>query len=699
MWRLATTAETQADIYSMTRRSYPRPLSTAARRNPNSLNDPFDVAQYACHLRAMSSWNRLRIARPRIATKHLLVDLAIMSISLLGAIYLRVGPSQFEHYTKTLGHYFIGIIALKVGTMIAFRCYAVMWRYISSIDAVRLAEAIFLSTALTLAVSFFIRGNLFLMPRSIFIIDAFLALVGLLGIRLTRRLIHEGSSRNRKLDTGKRTLIYGAGQNGRHLAQRIKTDSSLTHLIGFIDDDPAKEKLVIHGLPVLGASKDLESLISERHISQVIVAIPHLSGDALRSLILTTRKFNIRPRIISKVADPSARSTEKVEVVREINLADLLNHPPREIDLKSIRELIHGKCVLVTGAGGSIGSEIARQVLQYEPERLLLMDHSEFNLYQIDSELRVPTSDQQRVVPLMVDIKNVALVERAILQYSPDIIFHAAAYKHVHLVEANLESAILNNIGGTLNLLKAAQAVGVKHFVNISTDKAVNPVGVMGATKRMSELLVTAFAQTLGGARYCSVRFGNVLGSSGSLIPLLKEQIKNGGPITLTHPDMTRFFMLIPEAVALVLKASTISKPGDINILKMGEPIPIVEIAKSLLALMGKSADDVPIVFTGIRPGEKLYEELYIRGDELETEHSDILTLPNGDIPDMAKQAGTLKDVAHLSEELLRLASSSSPDARSMLSRIVKSFQTLEAEVMTETPETTLGKSIVTRTH
>lgn len=648
----------------------------------------------------MPIWNNHRVRLPRVAFKHITVDIGIMLLCLIGAIYLRVGPPQFEYYLKTLGPYAFGIVALKISTMIAFRCYAVMWRYISSIDAVRLAEAIALSTALTLAISFFIRGNLFLMPRSIFIIDALLALVGLLGVRLVRRLLHEGANRGRHNQESNRTLIYGAGQNGHHLAQRLKLDASLlTHLVGFIDDDPAKQKLVIHGLPILGTSKDLESIIREKKISQIIVAIPHLSGDALRNLVLTTKKFNIRPRVMSKVANSvGASSTSRVDVIREINLADLLNHPPREIDLKSIRELIHGKCVLVTGAGGSIGSEIARQVLQYEPSRLLLLDHSEFNLYAIDSELRLPTSEQQRVVPLMVDIKNPLLVERVIHLYSPDVIFHAAAYKHVHLVEANLESAILNNVGGTLNLLRAANTAGVKYFVNISTDKAVNPVGVMGATKRICELLVTAYSQTSGGMRYCSVRFGNVLGSSGSLIPLLKEQIENGGPITLTHPDMTRFFMLIPEAVALVLKASTISKPGDISILKMGDPIPIVEIAKSLLALMGKTEQEVPVVFTGIRPGEKLYEELYIRGDELETEHPDILTLPNGDIPDTAKQAGAIQDVLRFSEDLLQLASSGSPDARVLLNRIVKSFQTLESEAAPNVSSAALGKGL-TQTH
>lgn len=647
----------------------------------------------------MSFRNFANLRLPRVAAKHLFVDLCIILLSLAGAIYLRVGPTQFEHYITTLGSFAWLIVALKVGTMIAFRCYAVMWRYISSIDAVRLAEAIALSTALTLAISFFIRGNLFLMPRSVFIIDALLALVGLLGVRMARRLVHEGANRKSESVQGKRTVIYGAGQNGRHLAQRIKLDNSLSsQLVGFVDDDYAKQKLVIHGVPVLGTGSDLETIIRDKQVSQVIVAIPHLSGDSLRKLVSTTKKFNIRPRIMSKVSDPSARSTDKVDVVREINLADLLNHPPREIDLKSIRELIHGRCVLVTGAGGSIGSEIARQVMSYDPNRLLLLDHSEFNLYETDSELRLPTADQQRVVPLLVDLKNSTLLERVIKQYSPDVIFHAAAYKHVHLVEANLESAILNNVGGTLNLLKCALSADVKYFVNISTDKAVNPAGIMGATKRVCELLVTAFAEKINGGRYCSVRFGNVLGSSGSLIPLLKEQIKNGGPITLTHPDMTRFFMLIPEAVALVLKASTISKAGEICILKMGDPIPIVDIAKNLLILMGKSSDEVPIVFTGSRPGEKLFEELYIRGDEIETEHPDILVIPHGDIPDGTNPV-IFDDIEAMAVDLIRLAEIGNPETRVHLNKLVKQFQAASPEVGPESgPSMPLSKGL-TQSH
>jgi len=300
------------------------------------------------------------------------------------------------------------------------------------------------------------------------------------------------------------------------------------------------------------------------------------------------------------------------------------------MDLSDLRALVHGRRVLVTGAGGSIGSEICKQVMSLGPSKLLLLDHSEFNLYQADQALRISSIDASVVVPLLIDIKDYDSLHRVVAEQLPEIVFHAAAYKHVHLVEMNACSSILNNVLGTWNLLRACEAVQAKTFVQISTDKAVNPGGIMGATKRVCELLVTEVGHRTGW-RYCSVRFGNVLGSSGSLIPLLSKQIQNNEPVTITHPEMTRYFMLIPEAVSLVLRAATIGKPGEIAILKMGDPVRIVDIARSLIALMGKTKEEVPIVFTGIRPGEKMFEELYMCGNEIKTSDPDVLILPEGD--------------------------------------------------------------------
>lgn len=619
---------------------------------------------------------------PRVSLQHIAIDAVIMTISLYGALYLRVGPELFTRYASRFLFFIPVFLLIRLSTMIAFRCYAVMWRYISTVDAVRLTQAIFASTASIVAVTFFWE-SLLRLPRSVYIIEALLATIGLMGVRLYRRLLYEGQAR-KVSEMGQRTLIYGAGENGRLIAHRFKSDAGLsTHVVGFIDDDPKKTGLVLNGVRVLGKKADLPTLIEKYKVTQVLIAISPLTGEFLRDIVIATRPFNIRPRITAKLT-PEVRESNQIEIVRELNLADLLNHPPREIDLKPVLSLIRGKCVLVTGAGGSIGSELARQLATYEPRRLILLDHSEFNLYEIDRELRLATHNTERVVPLMIDLKDESSLRHAIRLYEPDIVFHAAAYKHVHLVETNPCSAILNNIGSTYNLLKYSQESGVKNFVMISTDKAVNPAGIMGATKRVCELMVTAAAKKTG-SNYCSTRFGNVLGSSGSLIPLLRQQIETGGPVTITHKDMTRFFMLIPEAVALVLKASTISKPGDISVLKMGEPIRIVDIAKSLIALMGKTEDEISIVFTGLRPGEKMFEELYIRGDELATEHPDILTLPDGDaaftgdikFTDDANDHSLMAKV----ELLLELAHQNSNEATIALNKLVKSNYIAPAEL------------------
>lgn len=313
----------------------------------------------------------------------------------------------------------------------------------------------------------------------------------------------------------------------------------------------------------------------------------------------------------------------------EPRLEDLLGRPAVNVDLGAVHNQIKNKVVMVTGGGGSIGGELCRQIIQMSPKKLLVLDHSELNLYLIDCELRSMNLDVS-VEVILADVKDQTTLRNVFEEYHPEIIYHAAAYKHVHLVEKNPYSSIINNVVGTRNVIDCSLEFGVETFVLISTDKAVNPTSVMGATKRVCELIVTEAARK-SGKRYCSVRFGNVLGSSGSLIPLLKKQVYAGGPVTITHPDMTRYFMLIPEAVKLVLKAGQISRPGDVNILKMGAPVKIVDIAMKLITLMGRKLEEVPIVFIGARPGEKLVEELYLCGNERETEHKEIMVLPNGD--------------------------------------------------------------------
>ncbi len=565
----------------------------------------------------------------RVSPKHFAADLVVILTSIFLAMYLRVGLDTYVHFIDALKLYLPFIVLIRFACMVMFGCYSVMWRYVSTVDAARLARAVALSVAIIMAFTVLVPAGLQGLPRSFYIIDGLLVTLGLMGARLYRRMLYESKAKHSTRE-GKRTLIYGAGNNGRLLANRFKSDAGCgVNLIGFIDDDNEKNGSSIGGVPVLGTRDSLKHILDVFQVSQLIIAVPDLPGDVLRDIVQITRPYRIRPRLTSAISDTN-QVKNAVEIHREIDLADLLSRPRREMDLTAVRDLVRGKRVLITGAGGSIGSEIARQVMSHEPGRLLLLDHSEYNLYEIDRELRLSTHDTQRVVPLMIDIKDEASLRVAMKEYHPEVVFHAAAYKHVHLVESNPYPSILNNVYGTRVLVEACKDIDVETFVMISTDKAVNPAGVMGATKRVCELIVTAAAIETG-RRYCSTRFGNVLGSSGSLIPLLQSQIAQGGPVTVTHPDMTRFFMLIPEAVSLVLKAATIARPGDVNVLRMGEPVRIVEIARSLITLMGKTEDEIPLVFTGLRPGEKMFEELYIRGDELKTEDPDILTLPNGD--------------------------------------------------------------------
>lgn len=358
----------------------------------------------------------------------------------------------------------------------------------------------------------------------------------------------------------------------------------------------------------------------------------------------------------------------KHKPVLDLDVEKLLNRPPVEVDLSGVRDQIQGQVVLVTGGGGSIGSELCRQIIKMKPSHLLILDHSELNLYFIDSELAHLKQDV-KVEVLLADIKDLPSLKNIFEKFQPSFVYHAAAYKHVHLVESNPYTSIVNNIIGTRNLIDCSLNTEVKAFVMISTDKAVNPTSVMGSTKRVCELLVTEAAMR-SGRKFCSVRFGNVLGSSGSLIPLLQKQVLSGGPITITHPDMTRYFMLIPEAVRLVLKTGEICRPGDVNILNMGPSVKIVDIAKKVIHLMGRTEKEVGIKFIGMRPGEKLFEELYLCGNEAPTDHKDIMVLPNGDsVYDSALFGG--HDLRIVVTRLINCAISNDAETLNLLKRLV----------------------------
>lgn len=568
--------------------------------------------------------------------RHLLVDLPIIGLSFYLSIYLRVGPDDYQDYLPAVHNYVILALICRFSVFFLLQIYNVLWRYFSALDVFRLTQAVFLSTVLIIAVSFLFSDHFGRVPRSVYFIDAMLVMLMLLGVRLGRRLQYELKHGLVRGGVDEKALVYGAGNNGKTLAARFKMDPALNcKLVGFLDDDKSKVGLKINDVSVVGGLNDLERAIEKTGATKLYVAISRCPSTLLQEIVKVCAKKHIKPRLISQFSD---NSDGRVEITRKPELKDLLNRPPRDLDIQKIEKLIRDKRILITGAGGSIGAELSRQVLRQGPKRLVLLDHSEYNLFEIDRELRQTTQSIAKIVPILADLKDERAIHMTVKKYMPDVIIHAAAYKHVHLVEINPYSAILNNIQGTWNLLKASLSSSVESFVLISTDKAVNPAGIMGATKRVCELLVTTFAVRTGRA-YSSVRFGNVLGSSGSLIPTLEKQVAQGGPVTVTHKDMTRFFMLIPEAVSLVLTAASLSKPGDINVLKMGNPIKILDVAKSVIALCGKTEEEIPIVFTGIRPGEKMYEELYIRGDELKTDHPDVVTLPNGDAHIFDKEA------------------------------------------------------------
>ncbi len=615
----------------------------------------------------------------RVSFLHLIADIGVILISAFASLYLRLRSDEYYDHLHALLMYLPVILLIRLLGLYFLNCYSVIWRYISANDAFQIIKACVVSSALIVLFTFFIPDHFARLPRTFYIIDGILVTLGLTGIRLLRRLQIEHRNASPTVQ-GKRTLIFGAGQNGRLIAHRFKMDPALnTHVVGFIDDDREKRSMNIQGIPVLGTREDLARLIQSQQISELVVALGQLPSGLLRDIVQITRQFNIRPRLVSSLSQ-----NKNMEFYRDVDLSDLLGRSRCQMDLTSVKAMIKGKKILVTGAGGSIGSELARQIMSHEPARLLLLDHAEFSLYEIDNELRLTNNESEKVVPLLIDIKDQKTLRLALKEYAPEVVFHAAAYKHVHLVEANPYSSIINNVQATRILLEICKEINVSNFVLISSDKAVNPAGIMGATKRVCELLVAMSAFETK-KMYCSVRFGNVLGSSGSLIPLLKNQIMEGGPITITHPEITRFFMLIPEAVSLVLKAATISNPGDISILKMGEPVKILEIARSLIALMGKSDDEIPIIYTGLRPGEKMFEELYIRGDELKTEHSEILTLPHGD-SNLVNNYDSIKKLKDRINNMCEEAFAGSKQAIFDLNEIVRSHSlpsTIKTEVTT----------------
>lgn len=498
------------------------------------------------------------------------------------------------------------VVLLQMIIFWRFNLYRGIWRYASTSDLKHIFLAVIL-TAPAIPLMFWMLRLDFVIPRSVLIINPLLLILMMGGSRFAYRLWKEqGLYRNIKL-RGESVLVLGAGDAAASLAKDL-TKSSDWRLVGFLDDDIDKHGRMLNGIPVLGKIESLPEWAERLGVSQVIIAMPSSSHQQRKRAIQLCNTAQVKVLTVPSFDDLMSGKVA-VSQLRAIELDDLLGRDPVVLDNAGLHDLLTGKIVMVTGAGGSIGSEMCRQVARFSPGRLVLFELSEFALYTIEQELR-QTFPELNFVCLVGDVRDLGRVDEVMRQYQPSVLFHAAAYKHVPLMEQhNAWQAIRNNVLGTWTVAHAAQQHGVAKFVMISTDKAINPTNVMGASKRLAEMVCQAL-QPSDGTRFVMVRFGNVLGSTGSVIPKFRAQIAQGGPITVTHPEITRYFMSIPEAVQLVLQAGLMGQGGEIFVLDMGESVKIVDLAKDLIRLSGFTEDEIKIEFTGLRPGEKLYEEL-----------------------------------------------------------------------------------------
>lgn len=484
-----------------------------------------------------------------------------------------------------------------------FKLYKRVWQYASIQELSAIFQAITLSIVTTGLVQLIAFQGIY--TRTL-IITWMLHILLIGASRFAWRLYRDTVFKVDK--SKKRTLIIGAGSGGSMVArQLLNSSTSELHPVAFIDDDFTKQQLEIMGCPVVGGTEDIASVVKEKDIEHIIVAIPSLTKTELNHIFKESSKTKVKTQIMPSVEDIMSGKVS-VNEMRDVQVEDLLGRDPVELDTHSISEKLTGKTVLVTGAGGSIGSEVCRQVSSFHPKKLILLGHGENSIYSIEYELRTKFPHIE-VEPEIADVQDLERMKSVMEAYKPDVVYHAAAHKHVPLMERNPHESVKNNVIGTKNVAEAADQAGVKVFVMISTDKAVNPTSVMGATKRIAEMIIQHM-DMISKTKFVAVRFGNVLGSRGSVIPLFKKQIAAGGPVTVTHSEMERYFMTIPEASRLVLQAGALAKGGEIFVLDMGEPVKIVDLAKNLIRLSGFTEEEIEIKFSGMRPGEKLFEEL-----------------------------------------------------------------------------------------
>jgi FlaA1/EpsC-like NDP-sugar epimerase len=554
-----------------------------------------------------------------------LVQACIVLGALILAFAFRLDFKIPERYWSTIISLLPALFAIKLAVFWKMGLFKGWWRYVSMADLITMFKANLLASLGFVFYAVMVH-RLENIPRSVLGLDGIFCFLMMGGVRFFTRAFRENyfPMLLKKGQKRIRVLIVGAGDAGQMIVREIRQNPRLNlEVVGFMDDDPQKKRQSFQGLPVLGRQKKLGRICQEKKVDEVIIAIPSASGKQIRQIVELCQKANVKFKTLPGVGD-LIDGKVSIQSIKEVEVEDLLGREPVRLDMDKIRAYLNGKRVLISGAGGSIGSELCRQVARFDPERIIFFENAETPLFHIEQEFGrlfpgIPIN------PIVGDIRYRARVKAIFDEFLPEVVFHAAAYKHVPMMEHNPAEAVNNNVRGTQILADTAHAFGVEHFVMISTDKAVNPTNIMGTTKRTAEMYVQTLARR-SRTSFVTVRFGNVLGSNGSVIPTFKEQIKKGGPVTVTHKDVTRFFMTIPEAAQLVLQAGSMGKGGEIFLLDMGEPVRIVKLAEELIRLSGlKPYEDIDIVFTGLRPGEKLYEELLLSGEGiLPTSHEKI---------------------------------------------------------------------------
>lgn len=555
-------------------------------------------------------------------------DIIMLNISYIFALWLRfdgqIQGSQFLNYFGVYLEYWVEITLIKLVVFTYLRIYKNLYKYASMTEVMNITFAVGVANALSITYLTFMHASL---PRSVYIIVVMLDIIFIGGSRMGARVllkVKSVPSRHETQGSVKRVLVIGGGDAGAMIIRELKNHSKLrSKPIAIIDDNPQKEGTHINGVPIVGQREDIISVVRKRKIDEIIIAIPSAKRSTIKEIVNECKQVKVKIRIVPGMYELIG-GTVNIQSVRDIDIKDVLGRDEINLDTEAIMDYLNGKKVLVTGGGGSIGSELSRQIASFGPSELILLDIYENGVFALQNEL-LKLHPKMNLTVKIASVRDREQILDIVRTVKPDVIFHAAAHKHVPLMEANPQAAIKNNVLGTLNIVQAADAACVQRFVMISTDKAVNPTNIMGATKRLCEMIVQSMDK-VSHTEFVAVRFGNVLGSNGSVVPIFKKQVSEGGPVTVTHKEITRYFMTIPEAGQLVLQAGSMAHGGEIFILDMGEPVKIVNLAEDVIRLSGyEPYEDIPIVFTGLRPGEKLYEELLMDEEGLtDTRHDKI---------------------------------------------------------------------------